>query len=138
MRGCPQESGEAVTAVGNLQEQAEDQSEGVPRRHSPTRGRGTDAERSRTLLEIDNAVISNLTRDSLFRAIAQALREVVPFARTALFLHDPEKNVLRLFLVETSLSSRRFGWTFGPSPRRTATSRKPCRPVDSAPTCSAG
>jgi PAS domain S-box-containing protein len=69
---------------------------------------GTDVERSRTLLEINNAVISNLTRESLFRAIARALHRVVPFARTALFLHDPEKDVLRLFVVETSLPSTYF------------------------------
>jgi formate hydrogenlyase transcriptional activator len=69
---------------------------------------GTDAERYRTLLEINNAVISSLTRESLFRAIAQALHRVVPFARTALFLHDPEKDVLRLFVVETSLPSAYF------------------------------
>ena len=69
---------------------------------------GTDAERYRALLEINNAVISNLTRESLFRAIAQTLHRVVPFARTALFLHDPEKNVLRLFVVETSLPSNYF------------------------------
>jgi len=69
---------------------------------------GADAERFRTLLEINNAVISNLTRESLFRAIAQSLRRVVPFARTALFLHDPEKDVLRLFVVETSLPSTYF------------------------------
>jgi formate hydrogenlyase transcriptional activator len=67
-----------------------------------------EAERYRTLLEINNAVISNLTRETLFRAIAQALRRVVPFDRTALFLHDPQKQVLRLFVVETSLPSAYF------------------------------
>ncbi len=41
-----------------------------------------DAESSaagyRLLLEVNNAIISNLTRESLFRAIAEALRKVVP------------------------------------------------------------
>ncbi len=69
---------------------------------------GADPERYRTLLEINNAVISKLTRESLFRAIAQSLRRVVPFARAALFLHDPHKDVLRLFVVETSLPSTYF------------------------------
>ena len=66
------------------------------------------ADRSRTLLEINNAIISSLSRDTLFRAIAQGLRRVVPFDRTAIFLHDPDRDVLRLFVLETSLSSQYF------------------------------
>ncbi len=67
-----------------------------------------DAERYRTLLEINNAVISNLTQDALFHAIAQALRGVIPFDRIAIFLHDPARDVLRLFVLESSLSSDYF------------------------------
>src|SRR2546427_86629 len=63
------------------------------------------AARYRTLLEINRAVISNLTQDALFHAIAQALRGVVAFDRTAVFLHDPERDVLRLFVLESSLST---------------------------------
>src|SRR5881409_3398000 len=66
------------------------------------------AARYRTLLEINNAVISNLTQDALFHAIAQALRGVVAFDRTAVFLHDPERDVLRLFVLESSLSTSYF------------------------------
>src|SRR5881397_1369912 len=66
------------------------------------------AARYRTLLEINNAVISNLTQDALFHAIAQALRRVVAFDRTAVFLHDPERDVLRLFVLESSLSTSYF------------------------------
>jgi len=65
-------------------------------------------ERYRTLLEINNAVISNLTRDALFHAIASALRRVIPFDRTAIFLHDPKKEVLRLFVLESFLPSSYF------------------------------
>jgi len=65
-------------------------------------------ERYRTLLEINNAIISRLTRDELFRAIAQAVGRVMPFARTAIFLHDPERDVLRLFLLESSRPSTYF------------------------------
>src|SRR2546427_9209142 len=61
------------------------------------------AERYRTLLEINNAIISNLTQAALFHAIAEALRRVVPFDRIAIFLHDPRENVLRLSLLESSL-----------------------------------
>src|SRR5262245_9171006 len=66
------------------------------------------AERHRTLLEINNALISNLDREGLFRAIAAALRRVLPFDRTAIFLHDPEKDVLKLFILESSLTSSYF------------------------------
>jgi formate hydrogenlyase transcriptional activator len=74
----------------------------------PEPGTVGETERYRTLLEINNALISNLTRDDLFRAIAQALRRVVPFERTAIFLHDPDKDVLKLFILESELTSSYF------------------------------
>jgi len=67
------------------------------------------AERYRTLLEINNAIISSLTREALFHAIAGALRRVVPFDRTAIFLHEPARDVLRLFVLESALPSTYFG-----------------------------
>jgi formate hydrogenlyase transcriptional activator len=74
----------------------------------PSSTAGNEAERYRTLLEINNAIISNLTRETLFRAVAGALRRVVPFDRTAVFLHDAARNVLTLFAVESSLTSDYF------------------------------
>jgi formate hydrogenlyase transcriptional activator len=67
-----------------------------------------DVQRSRTLLEINNAVISSLTQEDLFRAIAGALRRIMSFDRTAIFLHDAEKAVLRLFILESSLPTSYF------------------------------
>ena len=67
-----------------------------------------ETERYRTLLEINNASIANLTQDALFRAIAEAVRRVVPFDRTAVFLHDPGRDVLRLFTLESSLPTSYF------------------------------
>jgi len=67
-----------------------------------------EAERYRTLLEINNALIANLTREDLFRGIAEAVRRVVPFDRTAIFLHDPDKDVLKLFILESTLRSSYF------------------------------
>jgi formate hydrogenlyase transcriptional activator len=66
------------------------------------------AERHRTLLEINNALISNLDREALFRAIAKALRRVLPFDRTAIFLHDQARDILTLFILESSLPSSYF------------------------------
>jgi formate hydrogenlyase transcriptional activator len=61
-----------------------------------------------TLLAINNAIISNLTRDALFHAIANALRPVIPFERTALFLHDPDRDVLTLSILESTLPTTYF------------------------------
>jgi formate hydrogenlyase transcriptional activator len=66
------------------------------------------ADRYRTLLEINNALVANLTQEGLFHAIAEALRKVIPFDRTAIFLPDPARDVLRLFVLESSLSSEYF------------------------------
>src|SRR6266536_3051770 len=74
----------------------------------PIEGIAGETYRHRTLLEINNALISNLTREALFHAIAQAVRRVVPFERTAIFLHDAEKDVLKLFILESSLPSAYF------------------------------
>src|SRR5262245_18353572 len=75
---------------------------------SPARQPAGDATRYRTLLEIANALFANLTRDALFAAIASALRRVVPFERIAIFLHDPQRDVLRLFVLESSLPTSHF------------------------------
>jgi formate hydrogenlyase transcriptional activator len=50
----------------------------------------------RMLLEINNAIVTKLSRDELWMAIAQALRRVVPFDRLALSLYDPEHERLRI------------------------------------------
>jgi formate hydrogenlyase transcriptional activator len=57
-------------------------------------------ERHGVLLEINNAIISNLSRESLFRAITEALRQIVPFDRAVLPLYDPEKDVFQTFALE--------------------------------------
>ncbi|HYB41620.1 MAG TPA: GAF domain-containing protein, partial [Candidatus Methylomirabilis sp.] len=76
-----------------------------------------ESERHRTLLEINNALISSLSREGLFSDIARTLRRVVPFDRTAIFLHEPEKDVLQLFILESSLPSTYFtvGFELEPS-----------------------
>ena len=56
-------------------------------------------ERWRVLLRVNNAVVTCLDRDSLFTAIAEALRDVMPFDRAALILDDPgarDFKVLRI------------------------------------------
>ncbi|HEX2229345.1 MAG TPA: sigma 54-interacting transcriptional regulator [Candidatus Binatia bacterium] len=52
--------------------------------------------RLQALLEINNAVVSKLSRDELFQAIGNALCRVVPFDRLALSLFDEAAGVLRI------------------------------------------
>jgi formate hydrogenlyase transcriptional activator len=83
------------------------------------------ADRARTLLAINNAVVLNLTRDALFQAIVTALRPVIRFDRSTIFLYDEQQKMLRLVTAESSVASEHFvpglelgldnshaGWTF--------------------------
>ena len=56
-------------------------------------------ERQRVLLEVNNAIVTCLDRESLFRATTEALKSVIPFDRAALHIYDPVKEVLRVFGV---------------------------------------
>jgi formate hydrogenlyase transcriptional activator len=62
-------------------------------------------ERWRVLLQVNNAVVMCLDRDTLFDAIAGALRDVIPFDRAALVLHDPVEGVFRVLGVAGSAPS---------------------------------
>src|SRR5437870_366723 len=53
-------------------------------------------ERRRTLLDINNAIVTKLTRDDLFSAISESLGRVVPFDRLALRLYEPAADLLRI------------------------------------------
>jgi formate hydrogenlyase transcriptional activator len=53
-------------------------------------------EHLRTLLDINNAIVTKLVRDELFSAVAEVLARVISFDRVSLSLYDPEANVLRL------------------------------------------
>ncbi len=52
--------------------------------------------RRRMLLEINNAIVSKLTRDELWTAIADAIGRVVAFDRLALALYYPQENCLTI------------------------------------------
>jgi GAF domain-containing protein len=65
-----------------------------------TRGRIVgEAERYRTLLEINNAIITKLTQEDLFRAICEALKNAIAFDRAGLTLYDPTIDALRVFAL---------------------------------------
>jgi len=70
------------------------------RRLKGVRRVGGDTEHYRTLLTINNAIITCLTQDDLLRAILPALRRVVPFDKVGLTFYEPELDGLRFFALE--------------------------------------
>jgi len=70
--------------------------------------RARAAERERAILDVNNAIISNLTQDALLRAISESLGRVVPFDRAALALHEPKTDVLRILALEGQLPPRNY------------------------------
>ncbi len=57
-------------------------------------------QRQRSLLEINNAIITNLTKDALHHAICEALRGVLPVDRASLSLYQPDRDTLRIVAIE--------------------------------------
>ena len=65
-------------------------------------------ERHRVLLEINNAIVANLDRKSLFDAITGALRRVVPFDLAGLTLYDRVKDTLQIYALAGMSPSHQF------------------------------
>jgi formate hydrogenlyase transcriptional activator len=65
-------------------------------------------ELNRSLLQINNAIITNLTQQALLRSISEALQPVVSFDRCAITLHQPERDSFRFLAVEGELLSDYF------------------------------
>jgi formate hydrogenlyase transcriptional activator len=66
------------------------------------------AERYRTLLEINNAIITNLTQESLLNAICEALQHVLPVYRAALTLYQPDRDSLRILALSKHWNTEYF------------------------------
>src|SRR5215813_14765574 len=62
----------------------------------------TTSDRSRLLLEINNAIASHLELDSLLKAISECLRQEVPHDLAGLALYDAEAQMLRVHGVNFS------------------------------------
>ena len=65
-------------------------------------------QRKHTLLEINNAIITHLTRDALFASAYEAIRRVVCFDRAAFLVYQPESNSLKLLSMEGEHESEFF------------------------------
>jgi formate hydrogenlyase transcriptional activator len=59
-----------------------------------------ERDRLRVLLEINNAVVSHLDTRALFQAISASLRGAFSLDYVSILLHDPERNALRLKMVD--------------------------------------
>jgi formate hydrogenlyase transcriptional activator len=66
-------------------------------------------QRQRSLLEINNAIITNLTTDALHPAICAALRSVLPVDRASLTLYQPDRDTLRVIALERDWGLHFFG-----------------------------
>jgi formate hydrogenlyase transcriptional activator len=62
----------------------------------------------RRLLEINNAIITNLTEGALLSSISEAVRSSIPFDRCAITLYTPETDTFRFMAVEGALRSDYF------------------------------
>lgn len=65
-------------------------------------------ERRHTLLEINNAIITCLTREELLRTTHAALQRALAFDLVTILLHDPETDGLRICAIEGNFRSKHF------------------------------
>jgi formate hydrogenlyase transcriptional activator len=65
-------------------------------------------EQNRSLLQINNAIITNLTQPALLHSISEAFLSVVSFDRCAITLYEPERDTFRFLAVEGNLLSDYF------------------------------
>jgi formate hydrogenlyase transcriptional activator len=77
------------------------------RRHAEDKLRKSE-ERKRTLLEINNAIINNLSQEALFASVYEAIRCVIAYDCAAFLLYQPELRTLKLVSMESSNESEFF------------------------------
>ena len=65
-------------------------------------------QRKCSLLEINNAIITNLTQEALFISAYEAIRRVVSFDRAAFLLYRPETKTLKLLSMDSDSESDFF------------------------------
>jgi formate hydrogenlyase transcriptional activator len=65
-------------------------------------------QRKRSLLEINNAIINNLTQEALFASAYEAIRRIISFDRAAFLLYQPENKTLKLLSMDSESDSEFF------------------------------
>lgn len=66
------------------------------------------ADRYRTLLEINNAIVTHLSREELLQSVSKILRRFLPLDGAVITLYNPETEKFRYFALETRLSTEYF------------------------------
>ena len=66
------------------------------------------AARYRTLLEINNAIITHLTQEDLLRSVFATLRTIIPFDRAAFTLYNAANETFRYLAIDGTLPSAFF------------------------------
>lgn len=64
-----------------------------------------DSKAYRTLLEVSRAIASHTNLEDLFHVLTEGLHSVVDFDFLSVVLHDPERNVMRVHVLESSFAS---------------------------------
>jgi formate hydrogenlyase transcriptional activator len=80
----------------------------ISERHQAEEALRKSEERKRTLLEINNAIINNLTQEALFASAYEAIRRVVAFDRAAFLFYQPESKTLKLVSMNNAKESEFF------------------------------
>ncbi len=65
-------------------------------------------ERKCTVLDINNAIINNLTQEALFASVYEAIRGVIPYDRAAFLFYQPESSTLKLVSMMSKTESEFF------------------------------
>jgi formate hydrogenlyase transcriptional activator len=91
---------QVALAVGNMQSYQEIAALNIKVEHT--------AERYRTLLEINNAIITNLSQEALLHSISEVLSRVIPFDRAAFTLYIPSSRKFRFLAIEGIAASSHF------------------------------
>jgi formate hydrogenlyase transcriptional activator len=70
--------------------------------------RRKNEDRKCTVLEINNAIINNLTQEALFASVYKAIRVVVAFDRAAFLFYQPESKTLKIVSMDSDRESEFF------------------------------
>lgn len=65
-------------------------------------------DRKCTVLEINNAIINNLTQEALFASVYEAIRDVISFDRAAFLLYQEKSKTLKLVSMDSASESEFF------------------------------
>jgi len=66
------------------------------------------AERYRTLLEINNAIITNLTHETLLHSLSDILRRILPLDGAVMTVYNPKTDTFRYLALKTNLPTDYF------------------------------